>query len=120
MADGSEPGRGLGPDEEENNYVCKLGRTWVGSSSLGVERAVRGLKIDGAFVAGLPGDEDDAAIARAIIVPGRVLGLQVAAEGIETRAQAESLKAAGCRISQGYLFSRPLAAAEFGAYCRPG
>ena len=82
--------------------------------------AVRGLKIDGSFVAGLPGDEDDAAIARAIIVLGRALGLRVVAEGIETRAQAESLKAAGCRICQGYLFSRPLAAAEFGAYCRRG
>jgi predicted signal transduction protein with EAL and GGDEF domain len=82
--------------------------------------AVRGLKIDGSFVAGLPGDADDAAIARAIIVLGRALGLRVVAEGIETRAQAESLKAAGCRIGQGYLFSRPLAAAEFGAYCRRG
>jgi len=80
--------------------------------------AVRGLKIDASFVAGLPGDADDAAIARAIIVLGRALGLRVVAEGIETRAQADALQAAGCRIGQGYLFSRPLAAAEFEAYCR--
>ncbi len=81
---------------------------------------MRGLKIDGSFAAGIPGDEDGAAIARAIIVLGRTLGLRVVAEGIETHAQAESLKAAGCRIGQGYLLSRPLIAAEFGAYCQRG
>ena len=80
--------------------------------------AIRGLKIDGSFVAGLPGNGDDDAIARAIIVLGQTLGLRVVAEGIETHAQAEALRAAGCRIGQGYLFSPPLSATAFEAYCR--
>ncbi len=92
----------------------------TGQSSLASLKrlAVRGLKIDGSFVAGLPGDGDDEAIARSIIVLGRALGLRVVAEGIESREQAEALAAAGCRIGQGYHFSRPLPAAEFENYCR--
>ncbi|WP_295392141.1 EAL domain-containing protein [uncultured Thiodictyon sp.] len=80
--------------------------------------AVRGLKIDGSVVHGLPGDANDQAIARAIIVLGEALGLRVVAECIETAEQAQSLKAAGCRIGQGYLFTRALPASEFEEYCR--
>ena len=80
--------------------------------------AVRGLKIDHTVVHGLPGDANNEAIARAIIVLGEALGLRVVAEGIETAAQAQSLKTAGCRIGQGYLFTRALPPTEFEEYCR--
>ena len=76
------------------------------------------IKIDRSFVVGLPQDPDDCAIARAMIALGRALGLRVVAEGVETQAQADFLQAEGCGIGQGYLFSRPIPAAEFEVYAR--
>ena len=80
--------------------------------------AVNELKIDQSFVAELPADADGCAITRAVIALGHALGLRVVAEGIETQAQADVLKREGCRIGQGYLFSRPLPAAAFTDYVR--
>ena len=79
---------------------------------------VRALKIDRSFVVGLPEDGDDCAIARAVIALGEALRLKVVAEGVETQAHADFFTAEGCRIGQGYLYSRPLPAAELGAYVR--
>jgi diguanylate cyclase (GGDEF)-like protein/PAS domain S-box-containing protein len=71
------------------------------------------LKIDRSFVRGLPQDQDDAAISRAVIDLGSRLELQVLAEGVETREQAAFLAAHGCHLAQGYLFGRPVDPAEF-------
>jgi len=92
----------------------------VGYSSLtSLKRlAVRVIKIDRSCVAGLPDDAAGCAIARAVIALGGALGLKVVAEGVKTQAQADFLKREGCRIAQGYLFSRALPAAEFAAYLR--
>ncbi|QFY89822.1 EAL domain-containing protein [Magnetovirga frankeli] len=68
------------------------------------------LKIDMSFVAGLPEDASQVAITRAIILLGQSLGLEVLAEGIETQAQLDFLRQAGCDSGQGYLLSRPLCA----------
>ena len=73
------------------------------------------LKIDRSFVSGLPADESDAAIVRAIIQMGRALRLQIVAEGVETDAQREFLRAAGCDLYQGYLYAPGLDAADFEA-----
>jgi len=67
------------------------------------------LKIDRSFIAGLPDNADDAAIATAIISMAHSLGLEVVAEGVETGGQADFLRAAGCEKMQGYLFGRPAA-----------
>lgn len=67
---------------------------------------VHRLKIDRAFVQALPGDARNATICRTIIELGRMLGLTVLAEGIESGDQAEWLKANGCQEFQGFLFGR--------------
>jgi diguanylate cyclase (GGDEF)-like protein len=66
------------------------------------------LKIDRSFVADLPGNQDDATIAQAIITMAHALRLKVIAEGVENEAQLEFLTANGCDEMQGYYFSRPL------------
>ena len=68
------------------------------------------LKVDRSFVTGLPGDGDNRAIVRAILVMADSLGLTVTAEGVETLEQAQALKAMTCRSMQGYYFSRPVEA----------
>ncbi len=70
------------------------------------------IKIDRSFVVGLTRDEDDDAIAAAIIAMARKLNLVVVAEGVETEAQAGFLRSQGCDELQGFLFHRPLPAAR--------
>jgi EAL domain-containing protein (putative c-di-GMP-specific phosphodiesterase class I) len=68
------------------------------------------IKIDRSFVHGLPAQQEGAAIAGAIIALAGALGLQVVAEGVETRAELEFLRGfEHCRF-QGYLFSQPVPA----------
>jgi EAL domain-containing protein (putative c-di-GMP-specific phosphodiesterase class I) len=55
----------------------------------------------------------DAAIVRSILFLGRTLGLEVIAEGVETAEQAARLRRKNCPQVQGYLFGRPMPAAEF-------
>ncbi len=71
------------------------------------------IKVDRSFVSDIPGDADDAALAAAIIALCRSLDIDAVAEGVETPAQLEFLRAHGCRHLQGFLFSRPLPADEF-------
>ena len=71
------------------------------------------LKIDRSFVQDIPDDADDAAIAKAIIAMANTLQLNTLAEGIETKEQRDFLLNEGCEYGQGYLYSRPVPAAEF-------
>lgn len=64
-------------------------------------------KIDASFVRDILTDEDSAAIVRMILTLAANLGLEVVAEGVETREQFELLRSYGCRYFQGYLFGRP-------------
>ncbi|WP_409297500.1 phosphodiesterase DibA [Pseudomonas sp. KCJK8993] len=81
------------------------------SSLLRLKRLpVQKLKIDQGFVAGLPWDEDDAAISRVIVALAQSMGMQVHAEGIEQMEQARFLLDQGCDLGQGYWFGRPMPA----------
>ena len=83
------------------------------SSLLRLKRLpVQKLKIDQGFVAGLPWDEDDAAIVRVVIALAKSMGMQVHAEGIEQVEQARFLLDQECDMGQGYWFGRPMPAHE--------
>ena len=83
------------------------------SSLLRLKRMpVQKLKIDQGFVAGLPGDDDDVAIVRAVIALAQSMGMQVHAEGIEHIEQAQFLLNYNCDLGQGYWFGRPMPASE--------
>jgi diguanylate cyclase (GGDEF)-like protein len=79
------------------------------------------LKIDRSFVAGVASGPEESALTRAIVRIAQSLHLDVVAEGIETAAQATELARIGCRVGQGFLFSRPrpVAAIEAEIAARP-
>jgi diguanylate cyclase (GGDEF)-like protein/PAS domain S-box-containing protein len=71
---------------------------------------IGGFKIDRSFVAGVPGDATSASLVDGLISLGTGMGLDVVAEGVETREQAEWLAEHGCPAGQGFLFGRPVEA----------
>lgn len=76
------------------------------------------LKIDKAFIDGLPHDAEDAAITPTIVAMGHSLGLRVVAEGVETEAQMRFLAERGCDEIQGFWISPPLNAPQCLAFAR--
>jgi EAL domain-containing protein (putative c-di-GMP-specific phosphodiesterase class I) len=71
------------------------------------------LKIDRSFVGELETSRDSAALVAAILAMGHGLRLSVVAEGVETQVQMRRLADQGCRLMQGYLFSRPISSDDF-------
>ncbi len=71
------------------------------------------LKIDRSFIGGLPGDERDVGIVRAVLQMARALGKQVVAEGVETEAQRDFLRQEGCDLVQGWLYAPALDSLSF-------
>ncbi len=84
----------------------------TGYSSLSYLRQfpVDALKIDRSFIASMANSSESAALIHTMVELGRALGLETLAEGIEDRAQLESLRREQCARGQGYLFSRPISA----------
>jgi diguanylate cyclase (GGDEF)-like protein len=78
------------------------------------------IKIDQSFVAEIERSHGAAAIVAAVASLGRTLGAETTAEGVETAAQAELVRAAGCTQAQGYFYSRPISADEIAALLREG
>ena len=74
------------------------------------------IKIDQSFVRNLKPASTELALCKAMIVMAHELGIKVIAEGIETQEQCDLLAAAGCDSGQGYLFARPMLAADFEAF----
>ncbi len=71
------------------------------------------LKIDRSFVTELHKGTDDAAICAAVLAMSRQLGLNVVAEGVETKEQLEFLRRHGCNHIQGFIYSQALPARQF-------
>ncbi len=94
----------------------------TGYSSLGYLKRfqVSELKIDQSFVRDLPQDGESAAIITAVIQMSHALNLKVVAEGVETQAQADFLRANGCDVLQGYLLGRPMSPVELTLYLQEG
>jgi diguanylate cyclase (GGDEF)-like protein len=86
--------------------------TGYSSMSLMKNFPIDTIKIDRCFVQDLGGSAQDRAISAAIITLGRALNLTVVAEGVETAEQDAILKGYSCDEFQGFLFSRPVSAAE--------
>ncbi|ROU00889.1 EAL domain-containing protein [Marinobacter sp. R17] len=78
------------------------------------------LKIDRSFITRVTERHDDAIITRAVINLAHNLGIQVAAEGIETEAQLNFLNTHRCDLAQGYLIGRPMPASELEALVSRG
>jgi len=87
--------------------------TGYSSLSLLKKLPIDQLKIDQSFVRELLFAPSDVAIAKSVITLGDALGLEVIAEGVETREQQQFLAALGCTRYQGYLFGRPVPPEQF-------
>lgn len=70
------------------------------------------IKIDQSFVRAIEHDKDDESIVAAIIGLSRSLKLEVTAEGVETKGQAQRLQAIGCQNAQGFLYGKPVAGSQ--------
>jgi len=86
----------------------------TGFSSLGYLRDYEfdTLKVDKTFIDELANPRDYGLVA-SIVSMGRILGMRVVAEGVETADQVQQLKQIGCDFIQGFYFSKPLPAGEF-------
>ena len=78
------------------------------------------LKIDRTFISDVTSSNDDASIVSAIVSLGHTLKLKVIAEGVETPEQLEFLRMLGCDQYQGFHYSKPMPAQEFGEFIRRG
>jgi len=74
------------------------------------------VKVDRSFVSRLEDDVRGLELVQAIVTLSHNLGMDVVAEGVETRVQAEQLLALGCEYAQGFHFSKAVEAAEAGRF----
>jgi diguanylate cyclase (GGDEF)-like protein/PAS domain S-box-containing protein len=94
--------RDLGVRIAIDDFGTGYSRTW----------RVDALKIDRSFIRDLVTDSSDLAIVHAIVAMARHLNIQVIAEGIESYQQIDILLKLDCKLAQGFLFAKPMPAAE--------
>jgi diguanylate cyclase (GGDEF)-like protein len=104
----------------ERGVLIALDDFGTGYSSMATLRnlPIDVMKVDRAFVQDLSDDPTALAVTRAILTLAQALGKHTVAEGIETQAQADTLRQLGCDEFQGFLFSKAVPATEFAALCR--
>lgn len=100
-------------------YTVALDDFGTGMSSLSYsnELPVNTIKIDKSFVDRLLVSEGTEPSIRAIMLLAEGYGFNVVAEGVETQEQAETLRTLGCRVAQGYLYSKPVPFDDFKLLC---
>ena len=93
---------------KEAGFMLSVDDFGTGYSSMSYLKRfpIHALKIDRSFIQELPGNQDDAAITKAIVSMAHSLGLAIVAEGVETTEQMEFLRENGCTVSQGFFFGR--------------
>jgi diguanylate cyclase (GGDEF)-like protein/PAS domain S-box-containing protein len=92
--------------------------TGYASLSYLIKFPVSRIKIDRSFIAKVTDDAENAAIVRSLIAMAHNLRLDIIAEGVETEAQARFLLEERCEEAQGFLYAKPLSAADFETYLR--
>ncbi|MDQ2070279.1 putative bifunctional diguanylate cyclase/phosphodiesterase [Natronospira bacteriovora] len=97
-------------------YVLALDDFGSGYSCLAYlkEYPLNVVKIDRAFVSGIPGNRKNLALIEIMMGMERPFDIAMVAEGVETAQEAEALLSLGCRSAQGYWIARPVPANEFG------
>jgi diguanylate cyclase (GGDEF)-like protein len=115
-----ERGGAMGPvlaEIHERGLKLAIDDFGTGHSSLGrlSQMHVTTLKIDRSFVSGLPDDPNAAVLVTSMIQLADSLGLYPLAEGIETEEQRQFVLERGCKLGQGFLFSRAVPAEEIPA-----
>ena len=98
-------------------FMDDFGTGYSGLSQI-AQLPLDALKIDRAFVAGMTQSAEHLAIVSTIVNLAKALNIFVVAEGVETEEQAFRLQTLGCNEAQGYLFSRPMPAAEIAKLLR--
>ncbi len=74
------------------------------------------LKVEQAFIAGLPASQSDVAVVASVVAIAHQLGLQALAEGVETDDQLATVRRLGCDLVQGHLLGRPIPEGEINRY----
>jgi EAL domain-containing protein (putative c-di-GMP-specific phosphodiesterase class I) len=102
--------------QRSNGIEVALDDFGTGYSSLSYLKSfdIDYVKIDRSFVRNLTLDSADYALCKAMVIMAHALGLKVVVEGVETQAQCNLVKAIGCDYAQGYLWSKPVPAMQFG------
>jgi diguanylate cyclase (GGDEF)-like protein/PAS domain S-box-containing protein len=103
-------------EDLDNHGVClSIDDFGTGYSSLSylTQLPFRQLKIDRAFISGVEADTSRAAVADGIMQMGRALGMEVVAEGVETREQLDWLRQEGCDTAQGFFLGHPAGGETF-------
>lgn len=116
--DNKESFRAIVTKLKAHGFTCALDDFGAGSSSLNIlkDLPIDVLKMDRLFFDEGESLERDNALITGVVAMAKSLGLTVVAEGIETQEQIDFLKAIGCDIIQGFIYSRPLPVEEFLRY----
>src|SRR5262249_41655527 len=102
-------------DLRQRNISIAIDDFGVGQTSLIYLRQfpINAIKIDRVFINDILTDKTGAAIVETIITLAHALGLEAAAEGVESEQQMNMLQSFGCDLMQGFYFSRPVPATDF-------
>ena len=100
---------------KEMGFSISIDDFGTGYSSLNYLKLIPAseIKIDRSFIRDMLVDKNDAELVKIITNIGKIMGLNIVAEGVETKEQLKFLKELGCEYAQGYYFAKPMPFEEF-------